>query len=246
MTKENTILSWSGGKDAALALHLLKEDNVKIESLFTTINKDLQRITMHGVHVDLLMQQADSLGQSIDLIELPENITMSKYNAIMGRFLKGKVQEHVSEIVFGDIFLQDLRNYRDKEMSQYNLSTLYPLWQKSTKQIAEQFISLGFKAIIVAISSDKLDKSYAGREFDLDFINSLPDTVDPCGENGEFHTFVYDGPIFSYPIQLRTGEITYKKYETSTDDDCFCTDETSSDWDKGFWFCDLILENPIN
>lgn len=237
-----SILSWSGGKDAALTLYLLQQNNIAITSLFTTINKVRKRITMHGVHVDLLEQQVKSLGCSLDLISLPENISMAKYNDLMGAFLNTKKKSGINEVVFGDIYLENLRKFRDEELKKYQLKTNYPLWKRDTLEIAKQFISLGFKAIVVAVSSNKLDEKFAGKEFDIDFLNSLPENVDPCGENGEFHTFVYDGPNFKFPIPVQKGKVTYQTYETKDEDDCFCEDDNKTDWDKGFWFCDLILD----
>ena len=242
MSTPNSILSWSGGKDASLSLYYLQQENREVNTLFTTINKHLQRITMHGVHISLLEKQVESLGCKLELISLPENISMKKYNDLMGNFLQAKRDLGVEEVVFGDIYLEDLKNFRDKELAQFKLNTHYPLWGKNTLKIAEEFIQLGFKAIVVAVSSNKLGEEHVGKEFDLDFINSLPKDVDPCGENGEFHTFVYNGPNFKFPVELQKGEITYKTYASAeNDDDCFCDDENSENWDKGFWFCDLKL-----
>lgn len=242
MRESHSILSWSGGKDAALSLQYLQKENRLVNTLFTTINKRLQRITMHGVHISLLEKQVKSLGCQLELISLPENISMKKYNELMGDFLSEKHKQGVKEVVFGDIFLEDLKEFRDNELAQFNLKTLYPLWGKNTMEIAKEFIQLGFRAIVVAVSSNKLGKEFVGKEFTLDFIHSLPKNVDPCGENGEFHTFVYDGPNFTFPVDVKKGEITYKTYSTeNNDDDCFCKDESSEKWDKGFWFCDLKL-----
>lgn len=242
MSTPNSILSWSGGKDASLSLYYLQQENKAVNSLFTTINNRLQRITMHGVHISLLKKQVESLDCSLELISLPEDISIKKYNELMGAFLQGKYDQGIKEVVFGDIYLEELKNFRDQELAYYKLKTHYPLWGKNTLKIAEEFINLGFKAIVVAVSSNKLGKTFVGKEFDLAFLKSLPKDVDPCGENGEFHTFVYDGPNFKFPVNLQKGEITYKTYSAEkNDEDCFCENENSEDWDKGFWFCDLKL-----
>jgi uncharacterized protein (TIGR00290 family) len=239
----NTILNWSGGKDATMALHQLREEkDVKIVSLLTTINAERRRITMHGVHEDLLQAQIKSIGESVELMELPENISMDKYSKITQGVAKNHFKEGVTHYAYGDINLTDLRQFRDTELAKNNITPIYPLWEKPTADLAQEFIKLGYKAIIVATSSNKLDDSFVGKLYDENFLNSLPKDVDPCGENGEFHTFVFDGPIFKTPINVTVGDKTYQTYTPSkNDDDCFCDKEDQQDWDKGFWFCELSL-----
>lgn len=245
--KDQVIINWSGGKDASMALwQIWKNPHLKPIALLTTINGNLQRVTMHGVPVSFIQKQADLIGLPLELTELPENISMTSYNEITKKVALAHKKIGVSTYVYGDINLEDLKAFRDKELAKSEIKGLYPLWGRDTKVLSQEFISTGFKAIVVAVSSRVLDKSFAGREFDQSFLNDLPDNVDPCGENGEFHTFVYDGPLFPIPISITPGEITYKKYSSSRDDDdCTCNDtDTQDEWDKGFWFCDL-MENPI-
>tara|TARA_R110002050_G_scaffold286088_1_gene436065 strand:+ start:2617 stop:3345 length:729 start_codon:yes stop_codon:yes gene_type:complete len=239
----NTILNWSGGKDACLALHkLAADDNYTVNKLLTTINKSRGRITMHGVRTDVLNAQVNALGYELEFVELPENITMNRYSEIIGNKAKQHQENGAEVYAYGDINLIDLRKFRDAEISQYNLKTTYPLWNKTTKDLGVLFLELGYKAIVVAISSDKLDESFCGRAYDQSFLDDLPAGVDPCGENGEFHTFVYDGPMFNHPINLQVGKKTYQTYSPSKEDDnCFCSKQEQKDWDTGFWFCDLTL-----
>ena len=240
--KKNVIFSWSGGKDASMALwETLTNSNIKVERLLTTINKQLQRVTMHGVPLSLMQRQAELIGISLQTVELPENISMSKYNDVMQEVGENHKSEGITEYIYGDINLVDLRDFRNEELKKVGLSASYPLWNKNTTQLANNFISNGFKAIVVAANSKLLTESFVGREFDSSFLNDLPEGVDPCGENGEFHTFVYDGPIFKSPILFKKGQTTYQTYNPKEEDDqCFCTEENpDSNWDKGFWFCDL-------
>lgn len=240
---KKVVVNWSGGKDASLSLYqyLKKHDRSSIHSLFTTINERLQRITMHGVPVSLLEKQVKSLGLELELIGLPEDISMEKYSEVMRDRSRIHKESGVIEYVYGDINLVDLRAFRDQELEGSKITPIYPLWNKETGDLAKEFINLGFKAIVVATNSKLLKKEFAGRLYDQDFLNDLPEGVDPCGENGEFHTFVFDGPIFKNPVEFEKGEVTYKTYQPDEDDsDCFCCDKEPDDtWDKGFWFCEI-------
>jgi uncharacterized protein (TIGR00290 family) len=230
--KKNTILNWSGGKDATFALHLLSQKpDIEIKALLTSINSKRKRITMHGVPLRLLQEQVKSLNRHLELIELPENISMEKYSDIILKNASQHFVDGISYYAFGDIFLEDLRHFRDQELQKSKIKTLYPLWKKNTHELALDFINLGYKAIVVAANSKKLSSSFAGRYFDQQFILDLPEDIDPCGENGEFHTFVYDGPLFQYPIEFTKGETTLHQYKPS--------DDSKSQWDNGVWFCDI-------
>ena len=243
MQQEKVIFNWSGGKDATMALAAMLQDNsIKIEQLVTTINGNLQRVTMHGVPVSLIRKQAKSMRLPLHFLELPEDISMTRYSEITQTAAKVHKEDGITKYVYGDIFLEDLKSFRDKELAINGIEGIYPLWKKDTKELANTFINDGYKAIVVATNSKLLNKNFVGKEFDNDFLNNLPEGVDPCGENGEFHTFVYDGPIFKEPISFTKGEPTYKTYSPKQEgDDCFCCDpEEDKSWDKGFWFCELL------
>ncbi len=235
-----TYLNWSSGKDSALALYLLQNSKeYQVEKLVTTVNSEVDRVSMHGLRSELLFQQAESLGIPLELIKLKGTVSMESYNATMAQSIMSLKTDGYTHSVFGDIFLEDLKKYREDNLEAIGIEAVFPLWKKDTKKVITEFIDLGFKAITVCINAKVLDKSFCGREVDLEFIKSLPANVDPCGENGEFHTFVYDGPNFKEPINFEIGEIIEKRYTPSkTEDDCF-KDKTRS-WDTAFWYCDLI------
>jgi uncharacterized protein (TIGR00290 family) len=227
---KKAFFNWSGGKDSALALYYaLAENNYSIESLLTTLSEEYRRISMHGVRETLLDQQAKSIGIPLQKIYMPECSDMQVYNDILGIKLSELKQKNYSHSLFGDIFLEDLRVYREKQLSKTGIRAAFPIWKKNTHELINEFIDLGFKTIVTCIKEKYLDKSFAGRIIDRDFLQDLPAHVDPCGENGEFHTFVFEGPIFKEKIDFIIGEKTYRKYE----------DENNSQFDTGFWFCDL-------
>ena len=178
--------------------------------LFTTISEEYNRVSMHGVRKELLEKQANSIGIPLITISLPKDISNEEYEEVMYREMLDFKCHRVYHVVFGDIFLEDIREYRENNLSKIGMKAIFPLWKKNTKELAEEFINLGFKAIITSIDSNYLDKSYIGNIFDKEFIDSLPQDVDPCGENGEFHTFVFDGPIFFNPIRFQKGEIVLR------------------------------------
>ena len=234
-----TVFNWSGGKDSSLALyHILKDKNYSIEKLLTSINTTYNRVSMHGVRVELLEKQALELQLPLQKIELQDQPTMSEYEAIMEQNILQLKEEGFTHSVFGDIFLEDLKKYREDKLATQGFSAVFPLWKRDTKELLNEFLDLGFKTILVCIKADLLDKSFAGRIIDRDFINDLPDNVDPCGENGEFHTFVFDGPIFKKPIEFEIGETVYREYEApkNADDSCNLPDAKN----MGFYFTDLI------
>ncbi|WP_294236432.1 diphthine--ammonia ligase [Chryseobacterium sp. sg2396] len=232
--KPKAVFNWSSGKDSALALYkILQEEKFEITSLLTSINKEFQRISMHGVHVSLLEKQAESLGFPLIKLELPKEPSMEEYRNIMESTMNDFKQQGVTHSVFGDIFLEDLRKYREDQLAAAGIQGVFPLWKKDTKNLIEEFMDLGFKTIVTCINETYLDKSFAGRVIDKQFIEDLPENVDPCGENGEFHTFTFDGPIFKDPIGFEVGEIVKKTYPKP---------KSGSDEENGeyvFWFCDL-------
>jgi uncharacterized protein (TIGR00290 family) len=238
------IFNWSSGKDSALALYkILQNKNYKIECLLTSVNQQFQRISMHGVRVELLEAQAKSIGLPLKIMQIPEMPTMEVYDNIMLETLTEMKNQGFTHSVFGDIFLEDLRKYREDQLTKADFKGIFPLWKIETKDLIQEFITLGFKTIVVCVNERYLDKSFVGRIIDQDFINDLPENVDVCGENGEFHTFTFDGPIFSEPINFERGEIVYRKYERSKNDDSSetaCDTSSNNPFDFGFWYCDLI------
>jgi len=208
---EPVIISWSGGKDSVLALFLLNREKFNVRTLITSISEDYNRVSMHGVRKELLEKQVNSIGIPLITISLPKDTTNEEYEKIMKREMLYFKSHRVYHVVFGDIFLEDIRNYRELNLSKIGMKAIFPLWKKDTKELAESFINLGFKAIITSVDSKFLEGTFIGKLFDLDFLDSLPSNVDPCGENGEFHSFVFDGPIFSYPIQFQKGEIVFRE-----------------------------------
>jgi uncharacterized protein (TIGR00290 family) len=244
--KEKVIFNWSGGKDSAFCLHkILQEQQYEVICLLTTISQPYQRISMHGVRVELLDIQAERIGLPLLKIQIPEMPTMEVYDNTMAAVLTDLKNKGVTASIFGDIFLEDLRKYREEKLAEVNLKGVFPLWNIPTRQLIREFIDSGFKAVTTCVNDKYLDKSFVGRIIDDDFLNDLPDGVDACGENGEYHSFVYDAPIFSKPIEFKKGEIVYRKYSTSEPDDLSTVDSgttrnTDSPFDNGFWYCDLL------
>jgi uncharacterized protein (TIGR00290 family) len=242
--KKKALFNWSSGKDSALALYkILQDPDFEISCLLTSVNQQFQRISMHGVRVELLHQQAQSIGLPLEIMQIPEMPSMEVYEDVMNKTLDKLKKQGITHSVFGDIFLEDLRKYREDKLAQIGFEGVFPLWKIPTQNLIQEFIGLGFKTIVVCVNERFLDKSFVGRVIDLNFINDLPENVDVCGENGEFHTFTFDGPIFSTPIAFEIGEVVYRKYERPEKEDSFntaCDTSTSDAFDYGFWYCDLI------
>jgi uncharacterized protein (TIGR00290 family) len=233
--KPKALFNWSSGKDSALALYkTLQEDHYEVTTLLTSINHEFQRISMHGVHVSLLEQQASALGIPLVKMELPQEPSMEDYQAIMNKTMSEIQARGVTHSIFGDIFLEDLRKYREEQLNKIGIQTVFPLWKRNTSDLINEFLSLGFKTIVTCVNGTYLDKSFAGRIIDQQFLDELPETVDPCGENGEFHTFTFDGPIFTNPVQFEIGETVKKTYPKPK------TEAGEEDSEYIFWFCDLI------
>src|SRR5579864_7930141 len=201
------LFSWSGGKDSAMALHALRQDQVPIAALLTTVTETYDRISMHGVRRELLVQQAQSIGLRLHEILIPPQCVNSIYEARMEEALRIHYAAGVRTVAFGDIFLEDLRAYREKNLARIGMTALFPIWKRDTRELIRAFHAAKFRAIAACIDPKKLDRSFAGRELDASFFRDLPPSVDPCGENGEFHTFVFDGPIFRHPIPVTAGEV---------------------------------------
>ena len=219
---ENVLFCWSGGKDSAMALHALRAaGDGRITALLTTITEEYDRISMHGVRRALLERQAESLGLPLHAVLIPPQCINTTYEERMKEALAQHFARGVRRVAFGDIFLEDLRVYREKNLAQVGMQALFPIWKRDTRELAREFVRMGFRAITVCVDPRVLDASFAGRELDASFFADLPPAVDPCGENGEFHTFVFDGPVFEAPIAFRVGEKVMR---------------------DGFCFCDLLPE----
>jgi uncharacterized protein (TIGR00290 family) len=236
-----TYINWSGGKDSSLALYyILQQKKYTVEKLLTSVNAVHNRISMHGVRRELLQAQAASIGIPLTTIELPEQPGMVEYEALLDVKMKELKQEGFTHTIFGDIFLEDLRKYREDKLRAVAISALFPLWKIDTLQLIHQFIELGFKTMVVCVNEKYLDKSFCGRIIDEQFIKDLPANVDPCGENGEFHTFAFDGPIFKTPVAFTKGDIVYKEYKAPANANDNCNQPINpSVTQYGFWFCDL-------
>jgi uncharacterized protein (TIGR00290 family) len=238
--KIKAYMNWSGGKDSSLCLHkILQDERYAVDCLLTSVNAVHNRISMHGVRRSLLNEQAKSIGLPLHTIELPEQPGMQEYEQMMLEKISALKATGHTHAVFGDIFLEDLKIYREKKLAEVNIECVFPLWKISTQQLMGEFLDLGFKAIIVCVNEKFLDKSFCGRMIDHSFVRDLPPGVDVCGENGEYHSFVFDGPIFQYPIPFTKGEIIRRTYQApeTNNDTCNPMDQASQ---YGFYFCDLI------
>jgi len=232
------IFNWSGGKDSSLALyHTLRNPEINIKYLVTTVNDAVDRISMHGVRVELLIKQAESIGIPLYQIRLPEMPGMKEYDDTMRYHLSKFRDEGITHSIFGDIFLEDLKNYRDARLAEVGMKGIYPLWKRDTHELINEFLALGFGTVI-ACTQQRLE-NIVGKEIDRELINNLPNDVDVCGENGEFHTFAFKGPIFSKEINYRTGEKVFKEYKApkNADDSCVTGNTPAI---SGFWYCDLL------
>jgi uncharacterized protein (TIGR00290 family) len=235
MSINKTYFNWSSGKDSALALYyLLQDSKYSVEKLVTSVNSNYNRVSMHGLPVSLLKAQTKAIGIPLEIIELPEQPSMSDYESIMSNTVNGLISEQFTHSVFGDIFLEDLKKYREDNLAPFNIQTVFPLWKKDTKELIIEFLDLGFEAVVVCANAKYFGKEFVGKIIDKDFIKNVPEDVDPCGENGEFHTFCFDGPIFKRPINFALGEKVYREYNTPKTEDSVCSSSKT-----GFWYCDL-------
>ena len=202
------LFSWSGGKDSAMALHaLLQNPGFEVITLLTTVTEGFERISMHGVRRELLHRQAESIGLPVEEVRIPPACVNPIYEARMAEAVLRFKSRGVMHVAFGDIFLEDLRAYREKKLLQADMTALFPIWKIDTRELAARFLKDGFRAVTACVDPRKLIPSFAGRELNAAFFRDLPRDVDPCGENGEFHTFVFDGPIFRSPIPVRVGPV---------------------------------------
>lgn len=215
------ILSWSGGKDSAMALYeIRKNPDIEVAALLTTVTRDYDRISMHGVRCELLEKQAKSIGLPLEKVFISPKASNEDYENAMRETLDKYKLQGVTAVAFGDLFLEDLREYREDKLAQAGMTGVFPLWMRDTSKLAKEFISLGFKAIVSCADSEAGTGTFAGREFNEQLLAELPNGCDPCFENGECHSFVYDGPIFKEPIRVKTGEVVLR--------------------DERFYFCDIL------
>jgi uncharacterized protein (TIGR00290 family) len=204
------LFSWSGGKDSALALHtvLQQPEEWEVVALLTSVSDEYSRVSHHGVREELLDRQAEAIGLPLDKLRLPMKggpCTNADYEALVGEKLAGYAARGVKHVGHGDIFLADLRAYREKNLAKLGMTGVFPIWQRDTRELVDSFVNLGFRAILCCVEGAKLDASFVGRELNLSLLADLPPGIDPCGENGEYHSFVYDGPIFRWPVEFETG-----------------------------------------
>jgi uncharacterized protein (TIGR00290 family) len=205
---KKTVLSWSSGKDSAWALHILRSiPEVQVVGLMTTMNEVHQRVAIHGVRLELLQRQAEALGLPLQVIDLPGPCSNAQYEAAMGKFVEESKGRGIECIAFGDLFLADIREYRETKLAGSGITPLFPLWLAPTDRLATEMISSGLRAVVTCVDPQQLPLGFAGREFNKQFLADLPDHVDPCGERGEFHTFAFDGPMFEKPVGIRTGAV---------------------------------------
>lgn len=227
------LLNWSSGKDAAMALYLVNLRHIPVHGLLTTTNASSERVSMHGVRKALLERQAASIGLPLHLVELPDPCPLDTYNQLMYAALQRYAHFTDRTAIFGDIFLSDLRKYREDRLKTAGFTGSFPLWGMNTCQLAKEIIQAGFKAVLVCVQANKLDESFLGREFDMELLNDLPENVDPCGENGEFHTFVYDGPVFKKAIKVKKGKVEFKSFNSADG-------KGKKPFDTDFYYLDLL------
>ena len=215
---ESVIVSWSGGKDSAMALYeILKNQHYQIAALLTTVTEDYDRISMHGVRRVLLERQVASLGFPLEKVLISKNASNEEYESRMMQALTKYKHTGTTSVVFGDIFLEDLRKYREDKLAALDMRAIFPIWKRDTKELSRSLSALGFKAITTCVDTNALGSQFAGRVIDEQFLSELPPSVDACGENGEFHSFVFDGPIFKERVSYTLGEIVLRENRF-----CYC------------------------
>jgi uncharacterized protein (TIGR00290 family) len=219
INRTKVLMSWSGGKDSCLALYEIQKGQYEVAALLTTLTHDYDRISMHGVRRVLLEKQAASLGLPLHQVFISRGATNEEYEKKIAEAFSVYRKRGIDSVAFGDLFLEDIRAYREQFLGRHQMRGLFPIWKRDTACFIREFIELGFKAIVTCVDAKVLDQSFSGRTIDEAFLSSLPVYVDPCGENGEFHTFVYDGPNFNQPVKFSIGQTVLR---------------------ERFWFCDLL------
>ena len=242
--KEKVVFCWSGGKDSPLALYkLIKESRYEVVSLLTTFNEHFQRVSMHGVRLELLERQAEAVGLPLQKMFVSQRSSNEEYLLNLTRHLLAYKAQGVSSFVFGDIFLEDLKRWREENLAKLGLRGIFPIWKRDSRDLIREFIALGFSSVICCVNDAYLDQSSLGRNIDAQFVSNLPADVDPCGENGEFHSFAFAGPIFKKSLPIKVGEVVYRPVEETHPGNTvslpICP-PTGARRTKGFWFCDLL------
>jgi len=206
-SKHKTLLSWSSGKDSAWALHTLRQDpQIELAGLFCTVNQAFNRVAMHGVRVELLQRQADRLGLPLQIIDIPYPCSNEQYAQVMSEFVTQARAAGVTHFAFGDLFLEDVRRYREERLQGTGISPIFPLWGWDTRELSQTMVTAGLRSVLTCVDPKQLSKDFAGRIFDATLLRDLPADVDPCGENGEFHSFAFDGPMFAQAVDFTLGE----------------------------------------
>ncbi|MEI6234326.1 MAG: diphthine--ammonia ligase [Planctomycetota bacterium] len=247
-SKQRVLFCWSGGKDSALCLHrVLASGRFEVVALLTTLNAHYRRVSMHGIREEVLEIQAQRIGLPLEKMFVSQSSTNEEYADNMRAILLRYKALGVEHVIYGDIFLEDLRRWREDNLAQVGMKGVFPLWQNDTKQLVSEFVELGFRAVLCCVNDAYLGQDHVGRELNSEFIASLPLDVDACGENGEYHSFVYAGPIFREPLAIQVGEIVYRPLELphSGASSSVCPPPSATlqqrPQTKGFWFCDVTL-----
>ena len=212
MPKPKAWLSWSSGKDSAWALHVARQQGeFEITRLLTTVNSGYRRVAMHAVREELLEAQAEAAGLPLAKVPIPPQCSNEIYEAAMAKAMEQARAEDVQHVLFGDLFLEDVRQYREEKLQAVEMQAVFPLWLRDTRELAEEMVASGLRARLTCVDPKQLDASFAGRTFDAQLLADLPEGVDPCGERGEFHSFCYAGPMFSAPLSIRPGEVVERE-----------------------------------
>ncbi len=219
MQEKKAVMNWSGGKDSALSLyHILNDKNFDVRYLLTTVNDAFSRVSMHGVREELLDKQAKNIGIELIKLRLAETVSMEEHHSKMEQTLQPLFDSGIKYSIFGDIFLEDLRKHREERLAMIGMKGVFPIWKRPSLELLAEFWDLGFKTIVVSVNGNVLDKAFCGKILDRDFVKELPANIDPCGENGEFHTFVYEAPYFKHAIDFEIGETVDKTYNFKDSD----------------------------
>jgi uncharacterized protein (TIGR00290 family) len=242
--REKIVFCWSGGKDSALALNrILRDGRYEVVSLLTTCNEHFQRVSMHGVRLELLERQAEAIGLPLEKIFVSQRSSNEEYQQRMSTCLAAHQARGVTGCAFGDIFLEDLKRWREGNLASIGMRGVFPIWKEDSRELMREFFALGFGTVVCCVNDAWLGEMHVGRKIDEEFIRTLPANVDPCGENGEFHSFAFAGPIFKETVKFKVGEKVYRPMEITHPVDSGSTYVCPTSGPKatrGFWFCDLL------